>query len=129
MPTPSGELHWKAKLSAEDVELIRRLIEVRNHHFNEWRKLTSRQIAVKFNVSKSLIESIAAYRSRVTQQEPEAFAESRRIALEKGVSRYYTGNPCPKGHNGGRFTASANCCECAMELNRRKRARRKEQVA
>ena len=37
---------------------------------------------------------------------------SRREAKEKGLTRYFTGEPCSKGHVCERFVASCTCFEC-----------------
>lgn len=37
---------------------------------------------------------------------------SRSEASSLGLKRYFTGQPCPKGHVSPRATASGTCCEC-----------------
>ena len=37
---------------------------------------------------------------------------SRKEAKAKGLKRYFTGNPCPKGHVAERYTKKGSCCEC-----------------
>lgn len=42
-------------------------------------------------------------------------ASSRKEALERGLKRYYNGNPCPKGHIAARATKSSSCVVCVMQ--------------
>jgi hypothetical protein len=37
---------------------------------------------------------------------------SRREAHERGLKRFYTGEPCGRGHTSQRFTANGNCTDC-----------------
>ena len=37
---------------------------------------------------------------------------TRKSAQEANSKRYFTGNPCPKGHIADRFTSSGSCVEC-----------------
>ena len=37
---------------------------------------------------------------------------TRQEAKDLNLTHYYTGNECPKGHNGLRFTSSSSCVEC-----------------
>lgn len=37
---------------------------------------------------------------------------SRQEAIKKGLTRYYTGKPCPKGHDSERFVSGHNCVRC-----------------
>lgn len=41
--------------------------------------------------------------------------KTRRQAAESGESKYYTGRPCSKGHDGPRYVASGICCKCNSE--------------
>ena len=36
-----------------------------------------------------------------------------RIAAAKAGSRFYRAAPCPKNHDGLRYTSSGNCVQCA----------------
>lgn len=38
--------------------------------------------------------------------------EARYAAKQAGAVRYFTGNPCPKGHISERYVSTAACCEC-----------------
>ena len=40
---------------------------------------------------------------------------ARKIAMEKGLSKYFSGKPCPKGHVAWRSTAKGSCLECQRE--------------
>lgn len=45
-----------------------------------------------------------------------------RIEAKKlGAITYFTGKPCPKGHNTLRYTKSSGCLECLRQKNLRKR--------
>lgn len=37
---------------------------------------------------------------------------SRKEARDKGLSKYYTGQPCTKGHDSYRYTQSGTCAAC-----------------
>lgn len=37
---------------------------------------------------------------------------SRKEAKEQKLSRYYTGNPCPKGHDAEKYTRDGACVDC-----------------
>lgn len=39
---------------------------------------------------------------------------SRKDAKARGLKRYFTGNPCPKGHVCGRFVSNCACVECGL---------------
>lgn len=43
---------------------------------------------------------------------------SRKDAKEKGLKRYYTGNPCVNSHITERYTSSENCVQCASNRNK-----------
>lgn len=43
----------------------------------------------------------------------DAHIMKRSEARELGLVHYYTGNACPKGHVGMRYTANGVCVECA----------------
>lgn len=40
---------------------------------------------------------------------------SRKEALERGLKRYFTGEPCKYGHVSERFVRSWKCCQCGKE--------------
>jgi 5-methylcytosine-specific restriction endonuclease McrA len=48
----------------------------------------------------------------------EARVISRAEAKAAGLTRYFTGKPCPKGHVADRFTGGGGCVECARLYNR-----------
>lgn len=39
---------------------------------------------------------------------------SRDEARTQGLNKYYTGEPCKKGHTAERYVANSTCCVCAM---------------
>lgn len=43
---------------------------------------------------------------------------SRNEALALGLSRFFTGRPCKRGHIAERTTTNSVCCECSMERSR-----------
>lgn len=53
---------------------------------------------------------------------------ARQDALERGLSRYFTGGPCKHGHVSERFTKSWKCVEC-HKLSEKKPARRERKYA
>jgi len=55
-----GSQRYNAKLTEEDVTLIRQLIRDREHHREQLRRLTNRAIAEKFDVTHSCIDKISA---------------------------------------------------------------------
>jgi len=44
----------------------------------------------------------------------------RRTALQEGLHKYFTGEPCKNGHVDMRYTATASCVSCRREYNRDK---------
>lgn len=40
---------------------------------------------------------------------------TRKTAKEKGLKRYFTGQPCKHGHVAERYTKSDRCVECAQD--------------
>lgn len=38
---------------------------------------------------------------------------TRREAAEKGLTKYFTGRPCKRGHLTHRYVASGNCSKCS----------------
>ena len=47
---------------------------------------------------------------------------TRTEAAKKGMTKYFTGVPCGKGHSSPRYVVSGNCCQCAKESNRKFKA-------
>ena len=47
---------------------------------------------------------------------------SRKEALDKGLTRYFTGKPCSKGHLSERVTSTFECLTCKNENQRRRRS-------
>jgi hypothetical protein len=43
---------------------------------------------------------------------------SRKEAKEQGLTRYFTGVPCPKGHIAEKTISNGNCAECLKEYKR-----------
>jgi len=122
-----GTRHSWYDLSEDDVKLIRQLTALREYHRAESAKLSFRRIAEKFDTTQYIVRNIAHLRGYMAKHSktPEKIVTTRKEARELGIRRYYTGNPCPKGHKGARFTLSANCERCTLEANRRKRAARR----
>lgn len=44
-------------------------------------------------------------------------------ARAKGLTRYYTGEPCSKGHISERYTKSSACCQCSKDSARERNQR------
>lgn len=40
---------------------------------------------------------------------------TRQEAIERGLTRYFTGKPCPQGHLSERYTRKSGCVECDSE--------------
>lgn len=40
---------------------------------------------------------------------------TRKEAKESGARKYFTGNPCPRGHIAERYTSKGSCVECLLE--------------
>lgn len=49
---------------------------------------------------------------------PKSWSEARRI----GSNKYYTGKPCPHGHDTYRYTNTKGCAGCAKEKSRTKKS-------
>ena len=47
---------------------------------------------------------------------------SRKDAKDSGITRYFTGNPCIKGHISERMVSSGVCCTCLAENKKRYRS-------
>lgn len=58
-----GAEHYKAKLTPEDVILIRKLAEERVMHVNQARELSNKKIAQRFGVNASTIDKIVNIRA------------------------------------------------------------------
>lgn len=50
---------------------------------------------------------------------------SKKDAIKKGLSRYFTGNPCPRGHISQRTIYGSACLICRAEKDREKRFAKK----
>lgn len=46
---------------------------------------------------------------------------TRRQAIERRESKYFTGKPCKHGHIAERYTMMGNCVECARAAQRKDR--------
>ncbi len=46
---------------------------------------------------------------------------SRKKAIIKGLSRYYTGKPCPQGHISERMVATCSCHQCKSDISNKYR--------
>lgn len=53
---------------------------------------------------------------------------TRRGAIEKGQSRYFTGRPCVAGHIALRFTVLGDCAVCRNLRQNERRKRQREQL-
>ena len=49
---------------------------------------------------------------------------SRKEAIEQGLVKFYTGEPCPKEHLSPRYVSSRNCLQCVKEYADRNREKR-----
>jgi hypothetical protein len=52
--------------------------------------------------------------------EERKFPKTRQEAQRQGVTYYFTGEPCKRGHICERFTSSRACKECVYERNRQR---------
>lgn len=50
---------------------------------------------------------------------------NRKKAKSAGLTRYFTGKPCKRGHISERFVSSFSCIECVRERNERKDVKEK----
>jgi hypothetical protein len=41
---------------------------------------------------------------------------TRKEALAQGLTHYFTGKPCKRGHIGARYTKTSNCVECVLTI-------------
>lgn len=48
------------------------------------------------------------------------YVSSRREAKEKGLMHFFPNKPCPKGHNGLRYTIKGQCKECLRSSTKNK---------
>ena len=71
---PVGEYHPRAKLTDEDVELIRQLRESDP-------PMPMREIAAKFEVSVGTVHDVVSYRRRAT-----SYVGWRKVRIGKGVA-------------------------------------------
>lgn len=53
---------------------------------------------------------------------------SAREAFNKGLTRYFTGNPCKNGHIVERMISNGNCVECLNEKTSERRKRDKKDI-
>jgi hypothetical protein len=53
----------------------------------------------------------------------QALASPRQLAVREHRTTYVLGVPCPKGHNGPRYTLNGACVECQRAWSREERAR------
>lgn len=54
---------------------------------------------------------------------------TRKEALEKGLTRYYTGKPCKYGHDAERMRSNGRCVMCLKEISKKWVAENKDKVA
>jgi hypothetical protein len=47
---------------------------------------------------------------------------TRKEAKEQGLTRYFTGNPCPKNHVDERYTYTGQCCVCVKQKAKKRQA-------
>lgn len=53
----------------------------------------------------------------------------RKAASEAGLQKYFTGEPCAKGHLSGRSTKTGECITCKLEWNSRYREQNKSAIS
>jgi hypothetical protein len=41
---------------------------------------------------------------------------ARKEAIAQGLTHYFTGKPCKRGHVGARYTKTSNCVECVLTI-------------
>lgn len=51
---------------------------------------------------------------------------SRKEAIKKGLTRFYTGKLCANGHDSERYTLSYSCLQCNLESQERCREKIKK---
>lgn len=54
---------------------------------------------------------------------------TREQARERGIKRYFTGDPCPRGHICERWASNAKCVECSHEEHAYRRELTKANLA
>lgn len=54
---------------------------------------------------------------------------TRAAAIDAGLVRYFTGEPCIRGHVSERFVSSGGCCQCGLESDARLRAKIRDRRA
>jgi hypothetical protein len=54
---------------------------------------------------------------------------SRQTAKARGLKRYFTGNPCPRGHVAERWVSVASCVRCGIEKAKEWRDQNPDKVA
>jgi hypothetical protein len=59
---------------------------------------------------------------------PSKMRPERRAAIVAGYPRYFTAEPCHRGHDGseGRYASSGMCVECLRENSRKLRHKKAE---
>ncbi len=55
--------------------------------------------------------------------------KTRAEAKARGLTRYFTGEPCPHGHVAERFASTRQCCECLIAHKAKNRERYREKAA
>jgi len=75
---------------------------------------------VSVGVMSGWILSYEPVQAPVIPEEYASMPRTRQLAKEQGVTRYFTGQPCNRGHLSPRSIKGA-CLECACEDERRKR--------
>jgi len=51
---------------------------------------------------------------------------TRKEAKERGLARYFTGEPCPHGHVAERWASTSRCVECDRKYNEANREKMRE---
>ena len=51
---------------------------------------------------------------------------TRQQAIARGLTKYFTGKPCKRGHLSERYTLTSNCAQCTIESTSRGRAKIRE---
>lgn len=54
---------------------------------------------------------------------------SKEEAVEKGLSKYFTGKPCAHGHTSKRYVKNNSCIECQLTYSKKKRIENRQAIA
>lgn len=54
---------------------------------------------------------------------------TRQEAIARGLTKYYNGKPCKRGHDCERYTLTSNCAQCTIESTARGRDKIRQSLA